>query len=66
MEALNNCDYVFTKLMLNKNEHNNIKYLKFYLQSYLANVGYIYIGYNEDGLITKPIECKRPAELDKV
>lgn len=47
-------------------KHKDNKYLKFWLQSYLANVRDIYIAYKVDGFIIDPIEHKKVANLPKV
>lgn len=48
-------------------KHKENKYIKYWLQSYLANVSDIYIGYkDEDGFIHEPIEYIKASDLPKV
>ncbi|XP_037816076.1 decapping nuclease DXO homolog [Lucilia sericata] len=64
--ALNDCRFVFTKQMWKTIKNKDNKYLKYWLQSYLANVKDIYVGYkNKNGIIEEPIENITARNLPK-
>ncbi|XP_046806390.1 decapping nuclease DXO homolog [Lucilia cuprina] len=66
LEALNNCRFVFTKQMWKYIKYEEKKYLNYWLQSYLANVKDIYIGYkNKNGIIEEPIKNITTRNLPK-
>ncbi|XP_065361444.1 decapping nuclease DXO homolog [Calliphora vicina] len=66
LDAINECRFVFGKQMWKSLKYNDDKYLMFWLQSYLANVKDIYIGYKScKGIISEPIEYKNPRDLPK-
>ncbi|XP_037816084.1 decapping nuclease DXO homolog [Lucilia sericata] len=63
LEALNDCRFVFSKQMWKKYKNDN-KYLKFWLQAYLANVQDLYIGYKiKDNIIEEPLEHKVAGDI---
>ncbi|XP_037808824.1 decapping nuclease DXO homolog [Lucilia sericata] len=64
--TLNDCRFVFTKQMWWSYKDQDTKYLRIWLQSYLANVQDLYIGYkNRHGIIEKPIEHNKAKDLPK-
>ncbi|XP_065361433.1 uncharacterized protein LOC135955066 [Calliphora vicina] len=65
-DALNNCRFVYSKQMWTTLKNKDNKYLKFWLQSYLANVQDVYIGYkSRNGIIVEPIERKAVSDIPK-
>ncbi|KAI8117579.1 Decapping nuclease DXO like protein [Lucilia cuprina] len=69
LEALNDCRFVFIKQMWKKfkyNNNNHNKFLKYWLQAYLANVQDLYIGYKiNNGVIKEPLEHKVSGDIPK-
>ncbi|XP_065354416.1 decapping nuclease DXO homolog [Calliphora vicina] len=65
-DALNSCCFVFSKQMWNTLKYKDNRYLTYWLQSYLANVEDVYIGYkNDNGTIEKPIKRKAAVDIPK-